>query len=257
MINPMSLEGRAVVVTGAGQGIGLAICELAHELGANLLMIDVNAETLNDASRLFQPSRALARAGSVTDEGFVAEAIAEAEEKFGALHGLVNNAGITRPAMLEKMTAQQWADVLAVNLTGCFNVLQAFGRSVIARREAGDRAPASVVNISSVTGRKGTIGQVNYSAAKSGLFGVTMSAALEWARHDIRSNAVCYGLVETQMTEVIRGEKFRDTMLARIPLGRFTSPAESAQPACFLLSDAASYITGQILSVDGGTYMSP
>jgi 3-oxoacyl-[acyl-carrier protein] reductase len=102
----------------------------------------------------------------------------------------------------------------------------------------------------------GTIGQINYSAAKSGLFGITMSAAREWAKHDIRSNAICFGVVETQMTETVRGERFRDGVLARIPMARFSSAEEAAQPICFFLSRAASYITGQVISADGGGFMS-
>ncbi|PKO28738.1 MAG: 3-oxoacyl-ACP reductase [Betaproteobacteria bacterium HGW-Betaproteobacteria-5] len=256
MINPMSLEGTTVIVTGAAQGIGLAVTTLARQLGASVVMIDLNPETLNAAAAQFNTDQVLPIAGNVTDPAFVESAFAKASQQFGAIHGLVNNAGIIRPAMIEKMEPKQWQDVIDVNLTGTFYCLQAFGRQVIAQRAAGNTAPASIVNISSIAGRKGTIGQINYSAAKSGLFGVTMSAALEWAKHDIRANAVCFGLVETPMTEVVRGEKFRDMMLARIPMGRWTTPEEVSKSICFLLSDAGSYITGQTLSVDGGTFMS-
>jgi len=256
VLNPMSLEGKTIVVTGAAQGIGLAVCELASGLGASLVMIDQNPDALEAAAAAFDKAKVQTSPGSVTDRAFVAEALATADARFGGLHGLLNNAGIIRPAMIEKMEESQWQDVIDVNLTGCFNCLQAFGRLVIQRNKAGEETSAAIVNISSVAGRKGTIGQVNYSAAKSGLFGMTMSTALEWTRYGIRSNAICFGVVETPMTEVVRGEKFRDGMLAKIPMQRWSQPEEVANPICFLLSGASSYITGQTLSVDGGMYMS-
>jgi 3-oxoacyl-[acyl-carrier protein] reductase len=120
------------------------------------------------------------------------------------------------------------------------------------RSRAGDKSGASIVNISSDAGRRGTIGQINYSAAKAGLLGVTMSAAREWAKYNVRVNTVGFGVVETPMTETIRGEKFAETYLAQIPLGRWAEVGEVARPVCFLLSDAASYITGQHLSANGG-----
>jgi 3-oxoacyl-[acyl-carrier protein] reductase len=154
--------------------------------------------------------------------------------------------------MIEKMSKEAWQQVIDVHLSGSFFFLQAVGRHVLARVRAGDKVAGAIVNISSDAGRKGTVGQINYSAAKAGLFGLTMSAAREWARYGLRVNTVGFGVVETPMTETIRGEKFRDTYLAQIPLGRWAEPHEAAHPVCFLLSDAASYVTGQHLSANGG-----
>jgi len=252
MINPMNLDGRVVMVTGAGQGIGRAIAELAVELGGKVVAIDVKPDGVNDLVSSLGKDRAAAFVGSVADAGFVQQVVADSVKRFGAIHGLVNNAGIVRAAMIDKMSVATWQQVIDVNLSGVFLCLQAVGRHMIERRAAGDKAPARIVNISSDAGRRGTVGQINYGAAKSGVMGLTMSAAREWAAHDITVNTICFGVVETPMTETIRGEKFRDRYMAQIPMGRFSTPQEVAQPVCFLLSDAASYITGQHLSVNGG-----
>ena len=149
-----------------------------------------------------------------------------------------------------------WARMLELNLTAPFRLLQAAGRKMLDQSKAGAQAPGAIVNISSDAGRRGTIGQINYGAAKSGINGLTMSAAREWAGKGIRVNSVAFGVVATPMTEVVRSEKFRDTYLAQIPMGRWASPEEVANAVCFLLSDAASYITGQTLSVNGGFHIS-
>lgn len=255
MRNPMQLQDAHVIVTGGAQGIGRAIVDLALELGARVTLIDANAQALHAAAAALPADRVLGLAGSVADAAFVARAVDEASARFGPVAGLVNNAGIIRPAMIHKMTLEQWQAVLDVNLTGAFVCLQAVGRTLLARAKAGAPVRASIVNIAADAGRKGTIGQVNYGAAKSGMLSLTMSAALEWAQFGIRVNTLCFGVVETRMTETIRSDKFRDTYLARIPMGRWATPAEVAQPVCFLLSDAASYITGQNLSVNGGAFM--
>ncbi|SFP29137.1 3-oxoacyl-[acyl-carrier protein] reductase [Variovorax sp. PDC80] len=256
MQNLVNLEGRTIVVTGAGQGIGKAIATLAVELGGNVVALDLNPDTLGTAMSALPANRVQQVVGSVTDADLAARAVAEAVERFGGVHGLVNNAGITRPAMIEKMTPQQWQEVIDVHLTGTFYWLQAVGRHMVARAKAGDTSGGAIVNISSDAGRKGSIGQVNYAAAKAGMLGVTMTAAREWGRYNIRTNSICFGVVETPMTEVVRGEKFRDGMLAQIPLGRWSTPEEVVKTVCFLMSDAASYITGQHLGVNGGFHIS-
>lgn len=256
-MNPIvSLEGRTIVVTGAGQGIGKAIVETVVALGGNAVAVDLNGDTLNAVAAALPEGRVLAVQGSVADAALADRAIADAVARFGAVHGLVNNAGIIRPAMIEKMTDAQWQDVIDVHLTGSFYWTRAVGRHMVERAKAGDKSGGSIVNISSDAGRKGSIGQINYAAAKAGLLAMSMTAAREWGRYNIRANSVCFGVVETPMTEVVRGEKFRDGMLAQIPMGRWSTPEEAVKAVCFLLSDGASYITGQHLGVNGGFHIS-
>ena len=252
MSNPMSLEGHNIIVTGAGQGIGEAVARLSADLGARVILVDVQAEKINALADDLGADKAEVHIGSVADPGFVQGMVANAVTKNGAIHGLVNNAGIVRAAMINKMPIDTWQEVIDVNLSGVFYYLQAVGRHMCQRHEDGDTSPASIVNISSDAGRRGTIGQINYGAAKSGVMGITMSAAREWAANQVRVNSVCFGVVETEMTETIRSDKFRDRILAQVPMGRFSDPEEVCQPVCFLLSQAASYITGQHVSVNGG-----
>ena len=251
MKNPMNLQGQNILITGAGQGIGQATAELAVELGARVALVDLNGDAVHQvADNLGENAKAYV--GSVAEPGFVQDMTAEVVRDFGAIHGLMNNAGIVRAAMIHKMPVETWQQVIDVNLTGVFLCLQAVGRHLMERAKDGDEAPGAIVNVSSIAGRRGTIGQINYGAAKSGVLGITMSAAREWGRFGIRVNSVCFGLVETSMTETVRGEKFRDQYMAQIPMGRFSAPEEVAKPVCFLMSDGASYITGQHLNIDGG-----
>ncbi|MBP0623772.1 SDR family NAD(P)-dependent oxidoreductase [Cupriavidus consociatus] len=252
----ISLEGRTIVVTGAARGIGKAIVELCVELGGNVVAVDLNDEALDAALAPLNADRVMAVAGNVADSALAARAVTEAAIRFGAVHGLVNNAGIIRPAMIEKMTDQEWQDVIDVHLTGSFYWTRAVGQHMLERAKGGDKTGGALVNISSDAGRKGSIGQINYAAAKAGLLGMTMTAAREWGRYNIRANSVCFGVVETPMTEVVRGEKFRDNVLAQIPLGRWSTPQEVVKSVCFLLSDGSSYITGQHIGVNGGFHIS-
>lgn len=252
MKNPMTLEGHNIIVTGAGQGIGEATARLIVELGGKAILVDLQADKISTLADKLGANNAQVHVGSVADHQFVQQMVASAVRDNGAVHGLVNNAGIVRAAMAHKMTDQTWQQVIDVNLSGAFYCLQAVGQHMLERIDSGDTGATSIVNISSDAGRRGTFGQINYGAAKSGVMGITMCAAREWAAKGIRVNSVCFGVVATQMTETVRSEKFRDNLLAQIPMGRFSEPEEVCQSVCFMLSQGASYITGQHLSVNGG-----
>ncbi|MET4119871.1 3-oxoacyl-[acyl-carrier protein] reductase [Bradyrhizobium sp. JR1.5] len=254
--NMVSLQGRTIVVTGAAQGIGKATVKLAIELGANVLAVDLNGEGLGAVLAALPAERVMKVIGSVTDAELAASTVADAVGRFGSVNGLVNNAGIIRPALIEKMSMHQWREVIDVHLTGAFIWLQAVGRHLVQRAKDGDASGGAIVNISSDAGRKGSVGQINYAAAKAGLLGMTMTAAREWGKYNIRTNSICFGVVETPMTEVVRGEKFRDGMLAQIPLARWATADEVVRTVCFLLSDASSYTTGQHIGVNGGFHIS-
>jgi 3-oxoacyl-[acyl-carrier protein] reductase len=256
MIGEFGLEGRTVIVTGAGQGIGEAVVDAAIGAGARVLAADINGEALEKLASRVPAERIAFAQGDISDEAFAAAMVEEGVRRFGAVHGLVNNAGISRPAMIEKMTADQWRKVVDVNLTGSFLCMQAVGRHLIARARDGDKVPGAIVNIASEAGRRGSIGQVNYACTKAAIFAMTMSAAREWAKYGIRVNSLSPGgIVETPMTETIRGEKFIDKYLDNVPMGRTGTAREIALPICFLLSAAASYITGQTIAPNGGFHM--
>ena len=242
----MTMTGRTLLVTGAAQGIGEAIGELALQLGARVIAVDLNMPTFATTDHI-QPLTC-----DVSQPDRVEETLATALERFATIDGLVNNAGISRAAMASKMSMESGQAVVDVNLTGSFLMMQAVGKHMIDAAKNGIAGERSIINISSDAKRRGTIGQINYAAAKAGVMGLTMSAAREWAQYGIRLNTVSLGVVETPMTETIRQDKFRDKYLQQVPLGRFAPADEVAKPVLFMLSAAASYITGQTLSVNGG-----
>ncbi len=248
------LNGLNILITGAAQGIGKAVALLAAKSGARLALLDINQEGLEQTASEVNADCVLLQ-GDVCDPSFAQQGVETAVQELGEINGLFNNAGITRTAMIHKMSHADWQSVVDVNLTGVFNCLQAVGRHMLDRSENDPGSPSRIVNVSSIAGRRGTVGQVNYGAAKAGVLGITMSAAREWAKKGICVNSICFGAVETDMTEVVRSPKFIDQTLASIPMGRIAKPEEVAVPCCFLLSEAASYITGQHLTVDGGTHI--
>ncbi|MDO9114962.1 MAG: SDR family NAD(P)-dependent oxidoreductase [Polaromonas sp.] len=247
-----SLDNKQVIVTGAGQGIGKALATTVVAMGGKVVAVDLNADALGTLRAELGEANCVTVTGSVADPAVAQAAVDSGVAAFGGVNGLVNNAGVTRTAMIDKMTLESWQTVIDVHLSGSFYFLQALGRHLLARAKAGEKIAGSIVNISSDAGRRGTIGQINYGTAKAGVLGMTMCAAREWGKFNIRCNTVGFGVVETPMTETIRGEKFAETYLTQIPLGRWGQADEVARPVCFLLSDAASYITGQHLSVNGG-----
>jgi 3-oxoacyl-[acyl-carrier protein] reductase len=246
------LSGRAALVTGAAGGIGSAVAEALADAGAAVLVTDIDKDAAAAVAERISASggRAESAALDVSDRESADAAAAQAAELAdGKLHILVNNAGVTRPAMFEKTTQESFRLLFDIHVMGAFNCTQA------ALPYIPTDGTGRVINVTSAAGLTGTLGQVNYSAAKAGIIGFTKSLAREFAAKNILVNALA-PLAATPMTETIRtNEKFAANMMNRIPLKRWAEPEEVAGAFVFLASDAASYITGQVLPVDGGMVM--
>ncbi len=248
MFSGRAMQDRVAIVTGAAQGIGAAVACAYSEQGSQVAVVDWNGEGAEQhaAALRSRGGRARAYACDVADRAGVQAMVGDVTSALGPVDVLVNNAGITRTAMLHKMTPEQWQQVLAVHLTGSFNCLQAVVGGMMERRRGW------IINTVSGAGILGTVGQINYGAAKAGLTGFTKSAARELARYNILVNAVAPAAA-TPMTETIRTDpRFKSKYLERVPLGRWADPEELTPLFVFLASSGASYITGQIIGADGG-----
>ena len=243
------LVGRTAVITGGARGLGYAVDERFIAEGARVVLGDVNAEATRAAAEtLGGPVFARPFVCDVTSGAEVDSLVAAAVEAFGSLDIMVNNAGITRDATLRTMTEQQFDEVIAVHVKGSWNGTRA-AAAIMREQRSG-----AIINMSSISGKVGLIGQTNYSAAKAGIVGLTKAAAKELAHLGVRVNAIAPGLIRSAMTEAMP-QRIWDAKLAEIPMGRAGEPAEVAAVALFLASDLSSYMTGTVLEVTGGRHL--
>jgi 3-oxoacyl-[acyl-carrier protein] reductase len=244
------VEGKVALVTGAAQGIGKSIATAFADAGADLILCDMNEEVLAVTAKDFEEkgTNVLAVKTNVTDATEVAELVAKSLDKFGRIDILINNAGVTRDNLLARMSEADWDLVLSVNLKGTFLLSKAVSRSMMKQRTG------RIINIASIIGLMGNAGQANYAASKGGVIAFTKSIAKELGKRGITANAIAPGFIKTAMTDVLKDE-VKDAMKKLIPLGRLGQPEDIADSALFLASDAASYITGQVITVDGGMVM--
>jgi 3-oxoacyl-[acyl-carrier protein] reductase len=245
----ISLTGRVAFVTGASRGIGRAIASRLSSCGA-VVVAAARGDNAQGTVEMIRSAggQAEAVALDVTDAAAAEAAIAGTISRHGRIDILVNNAGITRDQLMLRMKREDWDAVLATNLTSAYTLTQAVLKPMVRQRSG------RVICISSVVGQSGNPGQANYAASKAGLIGFAKSVALEVASRHITVNVVAPGMIETDMTNAI-AEKARETLVARIPIGRLGVPDEVASAVCFLASDEAAYITGQVLAVNGGLYL--
>jgi len=243
----MKLEQKNVFITGSSRGIGLAIAHKFASLGANVVL-NSRGEISEELLAEFKPYgvKVLAISGDVSDFADAKRMVDQAIEELGSVDILVNNAGITQDTLMLKMTEEDFEKVLKVNLTGAFNMTQSVLKPMIKAREG------AIINMSSVVGLMGNIGQANYAASKAGLIGFTKSVAREVANRNVRVNAIAPGMIESDMTAVL-SDKVKDAMLAQIPMKQFGKAEQVAEVTAFLASQ--DYLTGQVIAIDGGLTM--
>ena len=246
----ISLKGKVAFITGSAQGIGKAIALKLAEFGADIVIGDLNSDAIEETVKEIEAMgvNVFGDICDVTSTESVNSFLEKAKEKVGNIDILVNNAGITKDTFLMRMDEKTWEIVLKVNLTGAFNVTKAVIRDM-ARKKFG-----RIINISSVVGVMGNAGQANYAASKAGLIGFTKSVAKEYAKKSITVNAIAPGFIETKMTEKL-SEDVKKEYYKGIPMQRFGKPEDVANAVVFLASDLSSYITGQVIKVDGGMVM--
>jgi len=241
---------RVVLITGAARGIGKVIAQKFAESGAKLVLSDTSENVLNAAQEISDKfkAQAIGILANVAVEDDCKKNVEKALEKFGRIDILVNNAGITRDNLAIRMKEKDFDDVISVNLKGPFLMSKQVFIPMSQKRYG------KIVNISSIVGQIGQAGQANYSSSKAGLIGLTKSLAREFARRNINVNAVAPGFIMTKMTEKL-DDKIKEEIISQIPLNRFGSSEDVAWAVMFLASDKSSYITGQVISVNGGLYM--
>jgi len=246
----LGIEEKVAVVTGAGQGIGREIALALAEYGAHVAVIDINIDSAKKTAELVKGKGvdSIALKCDVGDLKDVERCVSEIMEWKGAIHFLVNNAGITRDNLLVRMSEEEWDLVLKVNLKGTFNFTKAVSKHMMKQRFG------RIVNISSVIGVMGNAGQSNYGASKAGIIGFTKSVAKELAGRNITANAIAPGFISTPMTEALPEER-KEMMRNMIPLGRFGTGQDDASVVLFLVSELADYVTGQVVHCDGGMVM--
>jgi 3-oxoacyl-[acyl-carrier protein] reductase len=271
------LRNKSAIVTGSGRGIGRSIAKLFADHGASVVINDIDQEVATATAREITEAggNAVVCAGSVTDVEFPDRLVRTAAEAFGGIDVVVNNAGYTWDAVIQNMTDEQWYAMIDVHLTAPFRIIRAaapFMRDAAKQEIAqGKRVQRKIINVSSTSGVAGNAGQVNYSAGKMGIVGVTKTIAKEWGRFNINVNAVAYGFIDTRLTQAKEKqetieragkqvelgipEQMRQMAAQFIPMGRAGSPDEAAGPVLFLASPLSDYVTGAVILVTGGSYV--
>jgi len=246
----MELKGKVALITGAAQGIGRTIALKLAANGADVAVSDLNLERLNETAKEISDigRHVITIRANVSDLKDAEEMIEETVTKLGGIQILVNNAGITKDGLLLRMKEEDWDAVLSVNLKGVFNCTKAAVRHMSKERYG------RIVNIASIVGEMGNAGQANYSASKAGVIGFTKTVAREFAARNITCNAIAPGFIETAMTQAL-SEKVREELAKQIPMGRLGMPEDVANAVLFLAGSQSSYITGQVINVNGGMYM--